>query len=213
MQSVLDSIEKDYDLPYRHNYDLKYIFKFLSVRLLDISFHHRSEALVQMIEKGFLIRGNNNILLYLALAERISSSKDYQPMVLKLLQRTEEAIEKDTLPGAEQLEHYTMATVIASRVSRESGKYYFDKMVLSSNEVDIEGHQQIKSFSELVRTEKSWKNPKLAFEFGRYVEYCYERLRGWDHFPWGFGIAAVAKLSRNGFSCDLPAGSSQGKGP
>lgn len=194
LQGVLNSIEKDYELTYRHEYELQYIFKFLSVRLLDIVFYHRSETLIQMIEKGFLIKNRNNILLYLALAERISLFKFSQPMALKLLEQVEKNIENDTLPGNKQLEHYRMATIIASRISRESGKYYFDKMVLSSSEVDIEAHQQIIAFSNLVKTEDTWQNQRLSFDFARYVEYCHERLRGWDHFPWDQGVEGIFKL-------------------
>lgn len=195
LKEVFSAIEKDWELSYRHQHELKFMFKFLGVRLMDNAFYHRSNAIVEVIEKGFSIQRQNNVLLYLALAERLSTAKFYQAAVLKLLQKTEQTIDADTLPGTEQLEHYTKATIIASRISKDVGKYYFDKMVLSSSEIDLEAHDQIKSFEYITETEKAWNHPQLSFEFARYVEYCYERLRGWDHFPWQAGVQAIAKLN------------------
>jgi len=72
---------------------------------------------------------------------------------------------------------------------------YFDKAVEVASKVDIEAHDQIRCLSELIyQIGIPKENPKLAFEFSRYIEFCEIRLRGYDNFPLEEGFESIALL-------------------
>lgn len=192
--ALLKNVQQDYELRHYHKFGLNYILKFMAVKLADIAVWKFSDPLIQSIAAAFSTKEENNIILFLGLAKRISSLNRYHKDVFALLKKVDDTIELLTLPGDEQLSHFTEATIIAGRVSVDAGKYYFDKMVLSASVIDIEGQQQIRSVSKMILTEKHWDNPKLAYSMARFVEYSYESLKGFDHFPWHDGTVAVARL-------------------
>lgn len=174
----------------------------MAVKLADIAAYRKDEQVIEEISAAFKGREKgHNITLYLALAAKFCFTLHYHPAVLKLLAQAETAIDQATLQQSEQLTYFTKAAITASQVSSQAGKHYFDKMVHTSAEIDAEGQQQIKAFHSLVATEKEWQDPRLAYEFARFIEYCHESLGNGDHFPWEQGIETVARLDPgSGFS-------------
>lgn len=194
LKAVLNAVHKDYEISYLHRLDHKYILRFMAIRMADVTIGKYSPEFVDMIIDAFSTKTDDNILLQLALAKKISTKRAYDLKVLELLKNVEQTIDNSTLQGSDQLGHFTNAAIIASRVSPEAGKYYFDKMVLSSAAIDVEGQQQIRSIHKLISSEQLWNDPKMAFDLARFVEYCYESIKGYDHFPWREGIAAICRL-------------------
>lgn len=194
LNSLLEAVRRDYEMQYLHKLGFEQMLKFMAVRLSDIAIFKYSETVIDSISDAFSSGQENNIALYLGLARKVSGFSNYHRTVLNLLKKVEEAIEMLTLPGDEQLGHFTEATLIAGRISLATGKHYFDKMVASSSVIDTEGQQQISAVSKMIGTEQNWSNPKLAYELARFVEYTYESLKGFDHFPWHHAVPAIARL-------------------
>lgn len=46
-------------------------------------------------------------------------------------------------------------------------------------------------------TGNSQPNPELTHAFGRYAEYCYEQLKGYDHFPWPSIVTTLSHLDHS----------------
>ena len=194
LQALLNDVQQDYEMQHYHRLGFNYVLKFMAVRLADIAIWKSSDTVIESISKAFSTKEENNIILFLGLSKRISGLSRYHKDVLELLKKVEVSIELLTLPGEEQLDHFTDATIIAGRISLDTGKYYFDKMVLSAAVIDIEGHQQIKSISKMISSEDNWNNPKLSYLLSRFVEYSYASLKGFDHFPWHDSMLAIARL-------------------
>lgn len=192
LSDVLQALEKDWEFSHRHEHDLQMLYKCLSVRLLDIAFFASDEELITKIHNSFLIRNQDNIVLHQAIADRISHTKKFEAQVLSILEDAEKAITRATISGSEKVNYYKEAAIIASRISNQTGKHYFDRMVEASNEVDIEAHHQIRCITYIANG--VYNEPEIAHDFARYIEYCSEMLSGWDHFPWESGFEGIAKL-------------------
>jgi hypothetical protein len=192
IKALTQEINYDYNFSHR-SWEIKYVYKFLATKLLDICLFSSSIEVAKSIQEGFQVHFESNISFDLALAGKLSHLSHYHLYVLELLQRVDSSIKSGTLPASEQLDHYKEAAIIASRISQQAGKYYFDQMVLSSEEIDEEARNQIKAFSHLVRSETGWKDHELSYKFARYTEYCSERLEK-RHFPWDECAKAIARL-------------------
>jgi hypothetical protein len=193
LKAVIDRIKSDWELRHYHQYQYQRISAFMMHKLLDAVFFTRKEEALSIISKGFDPVSANNTSSQISLAARLSMRKDYHEFVLKLLQSSEANMEKELLPGNTVMEYYTDATIIASRISKADGKYYFDKLVIASGEIDEEAYDQIRCISTICDG-ADFKNPKLAFIFGRYVEYCSVKLGDGEYFPWEETVKALAAL-------------------
>lgn len=198
VDDVLNGINKDYDFSYKFGYEYQFINAFISSLLTDIVFITQIETLLVKIKKSLALKNVNNLKLYISIARKLSISDKFQIQVLDVLAEIDNIIEEDNLPGSEQIDHYINCAIIGSRISKETGKFYFDKMVQRSSEVDMEAYDQIRCVNNLLRDEKPLSNSKLAYEFARYIEFCKIRLGGYDHFPWSAAIEALKQL-------DLPS--------
>lgn len=194
LNAILSAIENDWDLAYRARYDLKYTFRFLALKILDISIYENSVDIITSVIKGFTLKDQDNIPINLAIANRISTNEHFHVKTLEILKTVENRIEEGTLSGQEQLEYFVEATYIASRISANTGKYYFDKMVLSSSEIDLEAFQQIKFVKSIAQSENIWNKSTTALQLSRFIEYCRERLKGYEDFPWTESIDAISRL-------------------
>lgn len=195
LNSILDRFEKDYEIGYRYQHDAGYVTRFIAFKLTDIVFYTpKHDEFINILMKKIQAPKRDNISVMLQISDKLSVTKRYGKNVLQLLNEIDKEIERLTLAGRTQIEHYTEATIIASRISESAGKDYFDKMVSSSREIDLEAHDQIRAIDHLAKSIGHLKNPKMAFEFARFAEYCSERLKGWDDFPWDEIFDAIANM-------------------
>jgi hypothetical protein len=113
---------------------------------------------------------------------------------LRLLELADEKIINGTLSASSQIDYYTRAAIVGSRITLDSGKYYFDKLIEASKDIDQEAFEQIKAVDKIVSKTVNINDPKLAFEFSRYVEFCSIKLDSYEDFPWNNAFDAIAKL-------------------
>ena len=194
LKKIVDGIDKDYDFYHRHRGDLPYIYRFIALRLIDIQLWNNDREILSIIKKGFTIEKQVYLNLPLSLAESLSANRKFHPEVLQLLQETDERLEGNIINGQEKTNYYTRAATIGSRVSEETGKYYFDKMVACAEAIDFSAHDQIICLDRITSRELTFQSPRLAYEAARFIEYCHEHLSGDDNFPWMHGFNAILKL-------------------
>ncbi len=194
LKQRIDAIDRDYDFYHRHSHHLRYIYKYIALKLLDILFYCNDPNILQLIRDGFTIRDQLTLSIPLSLAEKLSSNNKFHKCVLQILRQVEEIIDRNIIAGDEKIDYYTRAATIGARISEMTGKYYFDKMVDCASEIDLSAYDQIKCINYIVKDERTFHSPRLAFEASRFIEFCYEHLRGHDHFPWEQGFQAICKL-------------------
>lgn len=192
--AVLDRHEKDYEISHRYVTDSRYFPRYLAASCTELVFFMDEPAsLIELILKGFRSKSQDITSILVDTADRLSIRNVFANETLRILAALDEEIERLVMSGSEQIDVYARATIIASRVSELSGREYFDKLVASSATIDQEAHDQIRFMDQLVEAEH-FKNPTLAFLFSRFVEYCSERLKGGDGFPWDHATRSIAKL-------------------
>lgn len=194
LKKIVQAIDKDYDFYHQHTHQLRFIYGFIALKLLDILFWQNDPELLQLIRDGFTIRNQLNINLPLSVADKLSGNSKFHENVLQILGECETLIDHNIIAGDEKIDHYTKAATIGARISELTGKYYFDKMVDCADEIDLSAYDQIKCIECITRDEASFQSPQLAFETARFIEFCYEHLRGNDHFPWEQGFESICKL-------------------
>jgi len=193
ISGIVKRLNDDWELRYYNEYQFQRMYEFMMLKLLDAVFYSKGEGILNVINQGFSNKKVNNISIKLKLAARLSHRSDFHDFVLRLLQDVEQTVNDSLLPGSEIIDYYKRATIIASRISKAEGKYYFDKMVLASNEIDEEAYDQIRSIQTI--TEGCiYKDPELAHDYARFVEYCSKKLGDGEYFPWDEGIKAISAM-------------------
>jgi hypothetical protein len=195
VKQIIKLIKDDWELKYYNDYNFQSIYLFMILKLLDVVFYLRSPDTLHLLSDSFGTTKGDTISPRLTIAGRLSRLVFFKDDVLKLLQQVESAISSNLLPGSEIVDNYKDATIIASRISRPDGKYYFDKMVLASAEIDEEAYDQIRALS-VISARASFDNPKLAFELARYVEYCSIKLGDSENFPWTEALDTLGALDK-----------------
>lgn len=195
LTNILSTYSNDFDLSYYYQIESRNMTNFMSVKLLDLTYHIKEPAeLITLIEEKLQSTKSDNISLLLSMAERLSLSKKLTVPTLRLLELADEKIVNGTLSASYQIDYYTRAAIVGSRISNYSGKYYFNKLIEASKDIDQEAFEQIKAINNIVSKTTKISDPKLAFEFSRYVEFCSVKLDGYEDFPWNSAFDAIGKI-------------------
>jgi len=193
VKAVVKAIGDDWELRYYHEYRYLRVYDFMLQKLSDVIFFTKTEKVLQTISEGFDPKKTNNLDARLKLAARLSHRRKYDDFILKYLHSIEQTLQSELLPGSEVVGCYTRVTVIASRVSKGDGKYYFDQLVKASGEVDEEAYDQIRAI-DVISQGFDFRKPQLAFDFARYVEYCSLKLGDGENFPWDEAVKAIGAI-------------------
>ena len=193
-QYAAEKLEQDWELRH-YSHDVNELYNYLAVKTLDVILYLTEKAdIIQLVKDTFLRQKGNQISLRLAIARKITLEKALHPQVLKLLDEVNDLITDQPLSGSEKLDYYTDCTIIGNHIDHSTGKYYFDKMIAAASDIDVDAYHQIRCIRVLTTTGIIKPNPPLAYEFARFVEFCHERLRGYDHFPWEEVIDTIPQL-------------------
>jgi len=194
IEKLLKNFYNDWELNHYQRHDAPALQKFILLKLLDIAFYQNADVLVRLLIKHIISKELKSVDLLLSICEKLIVKKHFRESVGLILGHVEETIDSAKLAGRELVEHYTRAAVIGSICSLQTGKYYFDKMVTASGEIDFEAFDQIRSVRDLTEQMSPLNNPDLAIKFFRYGEYCADRLRNWDGFPWHLMVPVLGRL-------------------
>lgn len=191
---LLSNFDNDWELKYYQAHEAPGLQKYIVIKLLDISFHDKGTSLVDSIKTRILNGELKEIDLLLSICEKLGRMKRCCGMVIEVLSHTEGIIDSADLSGKEIIDYYTRAAITGSGCSLKTGKYYFDRMVQASGEIDFEAFDQIRSIRDLTEPIQPLQNPELAVQFFRYAEYCAQKMKSWDGFPWHVVVLTLAKI-------------------
>lgn len=195
LTKILSSYGNDFDLSYYYRYESQHMTNFLSVKLLDFVYQVKDpDEVITIIEEKLQSNKVDNINLLLSMAERLSLSKKLVVPTLRLLELADGKIINGTLSASNQIDYYTRAAIVGSRITLDSGKYYFDKLIEASKDIDLEAFEQIKAVNKIVSKATHINDPKLAYNFSRFVEFCSVKLDGYEDFPWNDAFDAIGKI-------------------
>jgi len=192
---VLTAYENDYELSYYHRFDSIHLTRFLAVKLIDLVFLvNKPSLIVDSIVGKLKSKGDDHNDLLLSIAENLSITTKLHRDILQILQQVDKKIVESTFPSSTQIELYVRASVVGNRVSASTGKLYFDKVIAAAKDIDQEAFEQIKAVYQVVKRSSQWNDAELAFDFGRYVEFCSVKLKGYEDFPWEAAISAIGRI-------------------
>jgi hypothetical protein len=174
---------------------VQYKLNFLALILIDLlPFLKKGEELISTVVESFEEKNKNRISLRIAIAEKASSIKELKQNTYKLLDGVDSLIQESTFTSSDMVNYYIQSSRIVRSIDKQVSKYYFDKAVDAVSEIDVEAQEQIKCIYSLSQLGITKENPRLAFEFARFVEFCESRLSGYDHFPLDEGIKGISHL-------------------
>lgn len=188
-------IKNDWDLRYYSSHEATGILNFLALKFLPVidSVENKKDFINQIIDAA-KHKNENQIPLKLLIARAVVNAKSKHSITLSLLNEIDVILNKLNLLARDAVEYYTDCAIIATKINNSIAQYYFNKAVEAVSEIDIQAHDQIKGLSALTKIGIKNDNPKLANEFARFIEFSYESLSGYDHFPFYDGIVGLMNL-------------------
>ncbi|MCY1719232.1 NACHT domain-containing protein [Prolixibacteraceae bacterium Z1-6] len=194
-QEICEKIKGDWELRHYDNHWAQYKLNFLALVIIDIlPFFKHDEKLINSIVQSFENKNQNRISLRISIAQKLSKLKVHIKSIYQLLNEVDELIENSTLTSSEMVDFYIRSAKIIRNIDKDASKYYLDKAIDAVAEIDIEAQEQIKCLYNLSQSGLPKTNPRLAFEFARFVEFCEGRLSGYDNFPIEEGIKGISNL-------------------
>ncbi|MBC7525461.1 MAG: ATP-binding protein [Flavobacterium sp.] len=192
---LTEKIKNDWDLRYYSSHEATGILNFLAVKFIPVidSIENKKDFINQIIDAA-KHKNANQIPLKLLIARTIANAESKHSIALSLLNEIDGIVKKLNLLARDAVEYYTDCAIIAMKINSSIAQYYFNKAVEAVSEIDIQAHDQIKGLSTLTKIGLTNDNPKLANEFARFIEFSYESLSGYDHFPFYDGIVGLLNL-------------------
>lgn len=185
--------EKDYQFKHSLSFQSSGFKRFLLLLQLETAYFIKNTQ--KAID--FLVNENKlEVETALNFAGKLSINKMYNVNVEVLLNSLDVLINSAEYPASKKIEIYTATSLIASRVSSNLGKKYFDKLIVATTEVDQEVYYQIRLVADLLDFDSAYNinDPNLTIAYAKFVEYCSIRLGGYDHFPWNAAVSAISKM-------------------
>jgi hypothetical protein len=132
----------------------------------------------------------------LYLARKAANFKECYKLVYEVLSDAENFLKESDLSGSEWVDFYEDCISVAQLMcDTEEALIYFDKAMNAASEVDLEAFDQIKAIRSLASAlGDDTRNPQLAYNLSRYVEYSSIILSGNDDFPWMQAVWAIRKV-------------------
>jgi len=138
------------------------------------------------------------IELRFAILDKLPNSMPWAALKLRLLHEIDNIIlsASSSINAKEMTDDYIKCCLICSKIDSGAAQYYFQKAIESVSEIDYEAMSQISCLADLTEIGIPSANPKLAYEVGRFVEYCDKKLEGYDkkHFPYAQALRAIHTL-------------------
>jgi hypothetical protein len=192
---ICKNIKGDWDWRYRDSYWIHDKLNYLALVLLDVvPFLENPEESLNTLIDSFQEKEQNNISLRLAIASVISTIEGLEKHAIRLFDAVDTIIQNATFASSDIVDYYIQMVRISLDIDKGISKFYFDKAIKAVQEIDLEAIEQIKCIYGFAEMGLPNANPKLAFEFARFVEYSKSRLGYHDGFPIGEGTEGVAHL-------------------
>jgi hypothetical protein len=196
--SLIDTVQKDFHFEYQRH-DVKEFYLFVLNKALDLfRFEEDQPSVLETLKACFFRAKTNKIEILIALANRASRESALKLQALNLLAEIRKNISTTPRGAEEKMAYWIRCARIGNFIDLETGADYFSEAVKSASDIDYDAVEQIKGISNLLQFDSlpasKLNEPRISYEFSRFVEYCHERLRGYDHFPWDDAIQGLASL-------------------
>lgn len=195
-QSICTEIEKDYNFKYENRHWSNDRLIFLSEKLTDVVllFKDRSK-LINIIISSFDNK-TSKLRLRFEILNKIILQKDLKKTSYQLIDQSDKIIKDSELSANEMTDNYIKCLLLSSKIDDSFGQYFFDEAIKATSEIDYEAFSQILSIYYLSGTGITKPNPKLAYEYARFIEYCDVKLGYYDkkHFPYLEGLLGIGNI-------------------
>lgn len=156
----------------------------------------KPQILIDQLKGSLGNRYMSRIALRRAILEVIAPFSKLQKEILKLLNEIKELNNEKEGAAREKIDVYLACADLALKTDFKAGEYYYNLAINMAEEIDIDVMDQIKCLSYIIDTkQRTCSNPQLTFELGRFVEYTYPKVSGWDGFPWHPVTKAMVHLA------------------
>lgn len=199
-EEICNKVGNDYEFKYQYRHWANDRFLFLSGKLTEIAL-----LLEDKVERiNFIIKSFNDQTDKLRLRFEILGKtillKELLKTSFRLLDESDKIIKDSELAAKEATDNYIKCLLFSRKIDDSFSKYFFDEAIKATSEIDYEAFAQIRSIYYLSEIGIVKPNPKLAYEYARFIEYCDIKLGSYDkkHFPYSEGLLGIANI-------DLPS--------
>jgi hypothetical protein len=195
-QKICDEIKDDYHFRHTNRHWGNDRLIYLSGKLSEVAllFGDRVESINLIIDT--FDDQTSKLRLRLEVLDNIILQPQIFKTVYKLFDESDKIIKDSDLSANESTENYIKCLIISSKVNDSFAKYFFNEAVKATSEIDYEAFSRILCISYLSRIGITESNPKLAYEYARFIEYCDIKLGYYDnkHFPYLDGLLGIGYM-------------------
>ncbi|WP_067150180.1 AAA family ATPase [Pseudotamlana agarivorans] len=195
-KSICSEIKNDYHFKYENRHWSNDRLLFLSGKLADVAllFKNRTK-LIDVVISSFDSQ-TDKLRLRFEVLNKIILQRDIEKTSYQLIDQSDKIIKDSELSANEMVENYIKCLLLSSKIDDSFGQYFFDEAIKATSEIDYEAFTQILSIYYLSGTGITKPNPKLAYEYARFIEYCDVKLGYYDkkHFPYLEGLLGIGNI-------------------
>lgn len=195
-KSICSKIKNDYHFKYENRHQSNDRLLFLSGKLTDLAllFKDRSKLIDGVISS--FDSQTDKLRLRFEVLNKIILQRDLEKTSYQLIDQSDKIIKNSELSANEMTDNYIKCLLLSSKIDDSFGKYFFDEAIKATSEIDYEAFTQILSVYHLSGAGITNSNPKLAYEYARFIEYVDVKLAGYDkkHFPYLEGLLGIGNI-------------------
>ena len=195
-QSICSEIKNDYHFKYENRHWSNDRLLFLSGKLANMAllFKDRSK-LIDVVISSFDSQ-TDKLRLRFEVLNKIILQRDLEKTSHLLIDQSDKIIKDSEFSANEMTDNYIKCLLLSSKIDGSFGKYFFDEAIKATSEIDYEAFTRILSIYYLSGTGIAKPNPKLAYEYARFIEYCDVKLGYYDkkHFPYLEGLLGIGNI-------------------
>ncbi|WP_405199226.1 AAA family ATPase [Christiangramia sp. LLG6405-1] len=199
-KSICNSINNDYDFKYQNKHWSNDRLIFLSGKLAEVAILFQDgRELLDLIISSFDGQ-TDRLRLRLEVLNKIILQRDgSQKFAYKLIDQSDKIIKDSALSAKEITDNYIKCLLLSSKIDVSFAQYFFNESIKATSEIDYEAFIQILCIYYLSGVGITKSNPKLAYEYARFIEYADVKLAGYDkkHFPYSEGLLGIANIDNS----------------
>jgi len=192
-EEICNKFEKDYSFSYENRHWATERLGYLCDSLAIIVSLLGEKDLVQPLILAFNNKANK-LSIRFSIIERTIHLRDFVEINLQLFDELDDLIKNSALSSNDIVEKYIRCSLLARKIDKETGQYFFEEAIKAVNEIDLEAFTKINCLSGFTEVGIPKSNPQLAYEFSRFTEHCHVRLQGYDNFPYTSALKGIANL-------------------
>ncbi len=199
LQVLIKNLNDDYRFDHHVGYRSSDRKLFLIERYTEVAvlLENKEEA-VSYVCEGFVSQ-KNIMQIRFAILDIIVNHVDLNQISMRMLNEQDLLIKASNMSSQQLIESYSDCLTSSSKIDVEFSHYFLEQILHAANEVDMEAFDKINCIASLSEIGLSSPNPKLAFEFARFIEYSDVKLEGYEkkHFPYIAGLKGIANFDKS----------------